>query len=572
MVLVTTGLIETLPEDKNKPVLFLGEWCKLYKHKNIYQHYTHTTLPYHWDDRKKLYEDTFYIDKIYERYLTQLQQQLNTIHNVDFSVGYWRIIIGPWLRYFIEILYDRYLSIEASSKMDIDYTVIMECEEGCLTPVDMTEFISLFVDDLWNHHIYSTIISFFKIKCAHIGNIPKRKKKKEKVSFKERIKNILFYFNQFNTIHFFASYIKLNYLFQLQAKLTQIPTLGHTININMNFTYNTALRDSLVLPQVNSLFEEILNTLIKKQLPMVYIEGYEKFRAKVLGRYPKRAKIIFTANAHSSDEPFKFGTAEKKEYGAKYIISQHGGHMGTGLFASYEEHQVKSANRFFTWGWVTPKNDAIIPTPTKQLHRIISPRKSGDIILPLFGIPRYSYHLYSAPIASQYTQYLSNQLDLYKLLPIEVLKLIKLRLYSSDYQWSVEQRIRDIGYDYLIDTPSNLQKLFYTRLAECRLCIATYNATTFLETFVANYPTLLYWDPQYWELRDEAQPYFDLLHEAGILHYTPESLSAKLIEIYEDPLSWWSQQNIQTAKDRFCDQFANTYGDLKNSILKELSS
>lgn len=570
MVLVTTGLIETLPEDKNEPVLFLGEWCKLYKHKNIYQHYTHTTLPYHWDDRKKLYEDTFYIDKIYERYLTQLQQQLNTIHNVDFSVGYWRIIIGPWLRYFIEILYDRYLSIEASSKMDIDYTVIMECEEGCLTPVDMTEFISLFVDDLWNHHIYSTIISFFKIKCAHIGNIPKRKKKKEKVSFKERIKNILFYFNQFNTIHFFASYVKLNYLFQLQAKLTQIPTLGHTININMDFTYNTALRDSLVLPQVNSLFEEILNTLIKKQLPMVYIEGYEKFRAKVLERYPKRAKIIFTANAYSSDEPFKFWTAEKKEYGAKYIISQHGGHMGTGLFASHEDHQLKSSDKFFSWGWNNHNYSHILPVSTINLNQHIRYNPKGDILITLMALPRYSYHIMTMPIANQILDYFNNQMSYLHLIPENIKKIIKLRTHPQDYGWNIKKRFLDEGFESLIDTDQNSTKSFYTRLSECRLCIATYNATTFLETFVANYPTLLYWDPQYWELRDEAQPYFDLLHEAGILHYTPESLSAKLIEIYEDPLSWWSQQKIQTPKDRFCDQFANTQGDFLNSIQNEM--
>jgi putative transferase (TIGR04331 family) len=572
MVLVTTGLLETLPEDQSEQVLFLGEWCKLYKHKNIYESYTHTTLPYHWDDRQKLYEDTKYIDTIYERYLIQFQQQLNTIHNVDFSVGYWRIIIGPWLRYFIEILYDRYLSIEKASKNDIDYTMVVNIDEADMIPLDMPQFNSLYIDDSWNHYIYSAIAPFFKIqvKSKTLPLLSKKTILVKKQSIKEKIKNSLFLLNKLNSIHFFSSYIKYPNLFWLQIQLSQFPALGGTVQISEKYTYSKILRDSIVLPKPDSLFEEILNTLIKKQLPMIYLEGYEKFRTKVLECYPKRAKIIFTANAYSSHEPFKFWTAEKKETGSKYIIIQHGGHMGTGLFASYEKHQIKSANRFFSWGW-TNKN-SVIPVPAKQLKQTLRIEKNGEIIMPLLGIPRYSYHLYSIPIASQYTDYIHDQINFLQLLPIEILNLIKLRPHPNDYEWCIEQRIRDAGYNSIIDEPNNLQKSFYTRLSECRLCIATYNATTYLETFAANYPTLLYWDPKYWELRDEAKPYFDLLHEAGILHYTPESLSAKLTEIYEYPLSWWNQQSIQVAKNRFCDQFANTKGDFLSSIQQEMGT
>jgi putative transferase (TIGR04331 family) len=570
MVLVTTGLLETLPEDQSEHVLFLGEWCKLYKHKNIYESYTHTTLPYHWDDRQKLYEDTIYIDTIYERYLTQFQQQLNKIHNVNFSVGYWRIIIGPWLRYFIEILYDRYLSIQEASKNNIAYTIVVNIDEADMIPLDMPHFNSLYTDDFWNHYIYSSIAIFFNIKTKFKTSelLLQKKPLPKKQSIKEKIKNALFLLNKLNSIHFFSFYLKYPYLFRLQMKLWQFPALGGTVHISEKYAHSKILRDSIILPKPDSLFEVILNTLLKKQLPMIYIEGYEKFRVKVLEKYPKRATIIFTANAYSSDEPFKFWTAEKKEYGAKYVIGQHGGHMGTGLFASHEDHQIKSADKFFSWGW--SNKNSVIPIPAKQLNQIIRLEKNGEIIIPLLGVPRYSYHLYSIPIASQYTDYINDQINFLQLLPIEILKLIKLRPHPYDYTWNLEQRIIDAGYGKNIDEPINLKKSFHHRLSECRLCIATYNSTTYLETFSANYPTLLYWDPKYWELRDEAQPYFDLLHEVGILHYNPQSLCKKLEKIYQDPLSWWNQQKIQNAKDHFCDQFANTKGDFLNSIQKEM--
>jgi putative transferase (TIGR04331 family) len=572
MVLVTTGLLETLPEDQSEQVLFLGEWCKLYKHKNIYESYTHTTLPYHWDDRQKLYEDTKYIDTIYERYLIQFQQQLNVIHNVDFSIGYWRIIIGPWLRYFIEILYDRYLSIEEASKNDIDYTMVINIDEADMIPLDMSQFNSFYIDDSWNHYIYSAIAPFFKIQVKS-KTLPLHSKKtilEKKQSIKEKIKNSLFLLNKLNSIHFFSSYIKYPNLLWLQIRLCQFPALGGTVRISENYTYSKTLRDSIVLPEHHSLFEEILNTLIKKQLPIIYLEGYEIFRTKVLEKYPKRAKIIFTANAHSSDEPFKFWTAEKKEYGAKYIISQHGGHMGTGLFASHEDHQIKSSDKFFSWGWNNHKYPNILPSSTININQNILYNPQGDIIMPLMALPRYSYHIMTMPIAGQILKYFNDQINFLQLLPSNIQKTIKLRTHPNDYRWQVKQRFLDKGFKNQIDNDDNLKKPFHSRLSGCRLCIATYNATTYLETFAANFPTLLFWNPMHWELRDEAKPYFDLLHEAGILHYTPESLSAKLTEIYEDPMSWWNQQNIQAVKNHFCSQFANTQGDLKISIQKEL--
>jgi putative transferase (TIGR04331 family) len=48
------------------------------------------------------------------------------------------------------------------------------------------------------------------------------------------------------------------------------------------------------------------------------------------------------------------------------------------------------------------------------------------------------------------------------------------------------------------------------------------------------------------------------LREAGILYDSPEKAGKKVNEIFENPWGWWNQYNIQTAKDRFCYQFART--------------
>ncbi len=565
-VLVTTALEETFPKDKNEKILFLGEWCKLYSKKDIYAQYDYKTLPYHWDDRKKLYEDTKYIDEIYELYLSRLTDQLNMIHNVSYSLGYWRIILGPWLRYFIEMVYNRYLSIEKASKENINYAVVVDINDKDIVPRNMMNFNQLYIDDIWNQFIYQSILKYFDIKVEKkqidINKYIKNSYKSTQ-NLKQKIKNFLFFLNKFNKIHFFSAYIKLPRLWLLQLYLKQIPSVGATQEVNVDVLYSSTFREKLFFSKSDSKFLTILNELIPRQIPLYYMEGYHEFRKKTLSIYPKNARVIFTANAYSGDDGFKFWTAEMKEKGAKYIIGQHGGNYGMGLFASHEIHQIKSADKFFSWGWKKDDNKVVSVSAVKLKQKIQS-NPIGDILILMMSTPRYSYHIMAMPSASQILYYLNDQLKFLEQLDDSIKNLVKLRIYQNDYKWSLKQRIIDKGFCLNIDSDENLNKTFIQRLSECRLCISTYNATTYLETFAANYPTLLYWDEKYWELNDYAKPCFKALQDVGILHFNAESLTKKLNEIYNNPLQWWNSTEVQNTIRIFCEEFANTKSNYLN--------
>ena len=74
MFLVTTADERTW--EKNGKILFLGEWCKLYSRKHVWSKLDYETLPYHWNDRKKLFNDHKYICCVYERYLENISNKL----------------------------------------------------------------------------------------------------------------------------------------------------------------------------------------------------------------------------------------------------------------------------------------------------------------------------------------------------------------------------------------------------------------------------------------------------------------------------------------------------------------
>ena len=112
-VLVTTALEDTWPKD-GSPILFLGEWCKLYERKHVWEKLDYEVAPYHWDDRQKLFNDYNNLLVFYEDALRALADKLNQIHGVNHSLRYWRILIGPWLGYFIQALFDRWFMLDAT--------------------------------------------------------------------------------------------------------------------------------------------------------------------------------------------------------------------------------------------------------------------------------------------------------------------------------------------------------------------------------------------------------------------------------------------------------------------------
>ena len=72
--LVTTALEETWPNDPETPVLFLGEWCRIYSRRERWSKMNAEVLPYHWNDSHKLYNDYKYLSDFYEITLQDLQK------------------------------------------------------------------------------------------------------------------------------------------------------------------------------------------------------------------------------------------------------------------------------------------------------------------------------------------------------------------------------------------------------------------------------------------------------------------------------------------------------------------
>ena len=74
--------------------------------------------------------------------MPEIAVRLNQIHGVNHSVRYWRILIGPWLGFFIQALFDRWTMLKhAIMKYDIDHTVLITVDRRLSQIIERTKEI-----------------------------------------------------------------------------------------------------------------------------------------------------------------------------------------------------------------------------------------------------------------------------------------------------------------------------------------------------------------------------------------------------------------------------------------------
>lgn len=578
--------------NKNEKILFLGEWCCLYSQKHVWSKLEYQVLPYHWDDRKRLNADCRYMQFLYERYVEELAFQLNQLHGQKYSIRYWRILIGPWLTRFIPIFYDAYLSIKSAVDSNhISNTWVTNADPTESLPYDTETFLSWVLNyEEYHQFLYSWIIKErggvpFEVK--NINSIRLTNEIKEfdltihkRPTFSKKIIGVLKDISigmarclprSWNEVVIESSYMDFLDMVKLRLSLKQFPLSYFLDNLKLNLSLDMKSRQKITLQQGKNTFELLLSKIVPEQIPLVFIEGYSEMRSKSLAMFPRRPKAILSEIGICLDRGFKFWTAHQVDKGVKLVGIQHGGGYGCSLWALGEHHEIKICDRFFSWGWRDKDRLITLPISSPRLSglkkKIKSDSKGGILCVGFSLAPRYLYLLYSAPISSQILEYIKDQQDFVRSISSDVRAILSYRLFPIDDGWDLESRW--IDNDPSINFYRGRRPLIQ-EFNEYRLCVHSYMGTSYIESMVANFPTIVFRNPAHWELRDSAKPFFEKLTEVGILHDSPESAAAKVNCIFKDSMSWWMSDKVQEAKNEFCDIFARTSDHWNNEWVSEI--
>jgi putative transferase (TIGR04331 family) len=533
-------------------------------------------LPYHWDDRAQLHADFVYLQGLHERLLRNLAADLNQMHGVDHGIRFWRILVGPWLGYFVQMLFDRWICIQRAIRdFDLSGTVVLfGCEEA-LIPNDMVEFAHLFVEDEWNHHIYGAILQ-------HFTHVPCQRRPREATQGTKRAVYPAAFGQTANKVlarwysrlasalsrerdaFFLSTYLPFVDELRMQLRLGQVPQRWCSVPAD-RIGIDTSKRRWVVAGESRSPFEICVRRLIPTQMPAVYTEGYGQLVEQAANLpWPNQPKVIWTSNSHNSDDVFKAWAAEKNERGSPLVIGQHGGHYGMGRWSFTEDHDIAISDRYLSWGWsdrcgrVKAVGQLKAKRPLKIRHS-----KQARALLVTCAVPRFSYWMYSAAVSRQWLDYFRDQCAFVACLPGSIRDALIVRLYPKDYGWDQLPRWRDRFPDLHVDQgETSIDDL----IRQSRLYISTYNATTFLESITMNVPTVMYWNQGHWELRESSEPYFADLKRVGIFHEAPESAAQHVAAIWDDIDAWWQCGQVQEVLSQFKQRYCHLPDDLLDCV------
>lgn len=571
--------------DLSKPILFVGEGCKRFSQKNIWGKCDHKVVNGPWCNYEEIEKAYSYVNNVYEYLLPLIAHELNRIHSVNHSMRYWKIVVGPWLIKYVNVIYDRYSNIKGVQNNYPNFTTTLLDEKSYITPTDLFDFLDLIYNDFYNLQIYSRILvalgsnfprktydnfintkKFAQLSVGAIvkSNLRKFVHKLIQMTILKKCKIILdeAYFQKFDLFKILMrTYGGVCANFTTQFHLTSKPTDDEA----RNSLYDLSLSR-------NNEFEKILISFLPLDIPECYVEGYKEIGNAVKKNYNVNPQVIISANGWHYNTIFNRWAATSSENGSKLIGIQHGGDYGSFQIHMHESHELAITDRFYSWGWNQKDSTSnIFPMcATYLVNRkpIGADSKKSGILFVTTVFPRYVFRF---PVTTeQMVHYIWLQERFYNALSPENKEKLKVRMLRHDHGWDYIDRWKSI--DSKIKIESELDQPFTKSLTECRLYVCDHLGTTFLEALAANKPTVLFWDPEVNQVRMDAKPYYDKLRAVGILFNDPEEAAIAVNSVYDDVESWWNDAERQETRLIFCEHFARTSHKAINEWLNELRS
>jgi len=568
-------------EDENTwkfdcPVIFLGDWCKDYDRKKIWQDMdTITAEPYGLGLTKK--DSDYAKAKLLEaKLLPMLINLINDYHGLENSERFWSIVLGQWLRRYVILMINRVETLKQCLKTyQILGASFYDCNNYFLSTDNSRSAMWSFSDGQWNNVLNSHILDLL-----NIGNFPIEIIKKNKSSsfsespplqeliyhsvirkiFKwgyQKLSKFLWLLVKNDDAFIISSYLPKKELIKLQLALGQFPQFWSRPKIILVEKHNREIRAKLtkkILRKSGSDLEDIIFAMVFELLPICYLEGFDTLNKHVKQQpWPKNPKFIYTCNNFDNDEVFKLWAATKVELGALYVVGQHGNNYGTSRYLNPSVEEL-TADKFLTWGWVDGLSQHVPAFIFKNASR------EAKRITPVSGLLLVELCLNEDRLRTwdgiyEFGSYFKEQQIFINELVSPIRSQLTIRLNSAHKlkSWSEEARWND--FDPSIKINGGFDPVSHI-ISQSRLTVFSYDSTGILESLSQNIPTLVFWQNGFDHLRESAKPFYQILLDVEILHLTPESAAQKVSEVWDNIDDWWNQPKVQDARKIFCNNYA----------------
>lgn len=566
---------EQLEFSKDNNILCLDLQDKIIFEKNISNKKKNIqSAKYYNFNKKKTTQDFKLSEKLYENILRRLSLKLNIYHSLKLKKDDWRILLGPWLKSFIDCTFEKYKIISfIYRKNKKKLKVFIPKSNSYVVPIDLKDFHK--IEFFNNKYLYYQLIPFI----FHKNQIIKKGQIKNYYPFNENInylkrytKKILnFYSNKKTKNLFISTGLGLNNEIKLSLKYNKFSYFSfYKISSISSSSINEEFRYKNLIKTKNNL-EEIIYFLVKKNLPKVYLESFKENLQESKKFLPKTIENIFTSTEFITNEQFKIWLMMNRKKINLYTI-QHGGTYNTSKFFSFEKIQNKISDKFFVYSKkdMSQSNKITFSHPKFiKKFNFSNYKNDGNIVFILPKIPRDIIHNFSMYSGKRYEYVLNEIKNIIDNLNHDTKKRVKLRIHPYEQGWDTELVLKYFGLGNLIYKSDTDLCDF---MGNHSLGIMTYDATAHLELLSYNFPHLMYWNKNFTFHNLKADKFYKEFQKQGLLYTNTAKLSEKLNKFDSNNLEkWWHNKKRQNSINKFCNNYCVSNEELNlEKILKKI--
>ncbi len=520
-------------------------------------------VQYKIPEREQIYKRYDFCESLYNEMIKEFSEKLNHIHKENYSIRAWDLMIGSWLKGYIQFSYKNYLNLSSIiSNYKINTAFISDYKKYDFTIPGTASFGLAKVDVDWNLCFCSKLFEYFyseKIKINY--HTPSYFKLKNKhLSFEN---NRLFFrllssfskiFRTNNEAFISRTYLPFKEEKKLEMYFKQIPSFyskpkisPERVNIDLRkmLTYQTDSK--------NLSIENFVKINLKNFIPLFAIENFKIIKKISKSRvFPQNPKFIFTSSLYSMDEFFKLYAASQIMKNKPYYIGQHGNNYFSKIHTNYLS-ELKHCDSFFSWGFQKePKIKKFFNF--KILNKQVSHDKNGKLLIILNNPESDIIH----DLAFNPQEFLKDILDILsviKNLNKDIKNKTILRLNMSFYK-----KILGIKYikffENLEVSIDNGKKNINKLIKEARLCLFTYDSTGFLENTLNDIPSIFICNKDFINcINDDFREKYNNLINAKIMFNDSMPLINHINSNWEEISSWWSKPEIRKTINDFNQNF-----------------
>jgi putative transferase (TIGR04331 family) len=575
------------------PIIFLAEWCCKYDRKQVWESLDFVVAEPYGLSVSQQDSDRDKILALEKKLFPFFCELINQYHHTNYSIKFWKIVLGHWFRLTLtQLLFRTKLIKQCLQNHNISGCISYSYDKYKITPTFTEEIIDDRLFEPWRENILNSkilnlldetnfpieYIQFNKnVKCnQNLERKNRSYKSKINLNLIKLYQNLSKKFVKNTDALIINTYLPLQEEIKLELSLGQIPQLWKYKDKISSYSQITNLktdndeRDKLTKnfeSGSNNYLEKIITKLLFQLLPKIYLEGLEELTKIVNNQpWPSSPKFIFTSNEFFGNDIFKLWSAFKTEKGTKYFIGQHGNNYGTKRNTAPRVEEI-IPYKFITWGWTSQSSRFVPGFIFKNEKKKYKFNPEGGLLLIETC---YTKHNSTYDERYQYLKYLDDQIKFVSCLTKDQRNKLTIRLMPEYLiaRWAVKKRWFDFDPKLNIENgTANISKL----ISQNRLVIHSYDSTGMLETLSRNIPTISFWLNCYDHILDEAKPFYKLLVDVGIVHFSSESAAEKINEVWDNIDNWWNRSDVQEARKLYCAQYArnsnNPVSELKEILL-----